>query len=226
VQQDEILVNDAERELGYTTVRAPIAGTVTQRMVNLGDNVTVGQPLFEIVDFESIVALVYIPEKNLSQLAVGQDARILAKAARSGAYSGKIKRIAPVIDARSGTVKVTVAVGAQPGLRPGLYVDVTLVTAIKSDALRLPKRALVYDKDQIFAYRLVADRKVQRLPVIPGLSDRDYVEPLTGFAPGDSLVVAGQASLKDGSRVRVVNTEPEALAADGDGGTQSETEQP
>ena len=202
VQQDKISLADAERELGYTTVRAPISGTVTQRNVNLGDNVSAGQPLFEIIDFESIVALVYIPEKDLSQLAVEQPARILAKAVSQDAYVGKIKRIAPVVDARTGTVKVTVSVGAQKGLRPGLYVDITLVTAIKADALRLPKRALVYDKEQVFAYRLAADRKVQRLPVMPGLTDREFVQPLTSFAPGDTVVIAGQASLKDGSRVQ------------------------
>jgi len=204
LDQDQIGLEEAQRQLSYTEVRAPIGGTVTRRMVALGDNVQVGQPLFEIIDFASMVARVYVPEKTLKDLAVGQPCRVRAKAVRAEPYVGEVERIAPVVDARTGTVKVTVAVGDQPGLRPGLYVDVGIVTAVDPRALRLPKRALVYDDDQIYAYRLAGGRKVERLPVLPGLSSLDHVQPLTGFAVGDTVVVAGQAALKDGSRVRLV----------------------
>ncbi len=204
-EQNRLAHEDAMRELSYTELRAPIEGTVTKRLVSLGDNVTVGQPLFEIIDFESMVARVYIPENDLPQLAIGQTVRVHVPAAREQAYQGVVSRIAPVVDARSGTVKVTVALGKQPGLRPGLFVDLELITAVDQDALRLPKRALVYDNDQIYAYRLVADRKVERLPVVPGLTGQDYLQPLTNFAEGDTIVVTGQAALKDGTTVRVVN---------------------
>ena len=52
----ETLTDDAQRELSYTEVRAQISGTVTQRMVSLGDQVQIGQELFELIDFDSIVA--------------------------------------------------------------------------------------------------------------------------------------------------------------------------
>ncbi len=211
-EQNKLAYDDAMRELSHTEVRAPIAGTITKRLVSLGDNVTVGQPLFEIIDFESMVARVYIPENDLPQLALGQTARVYATAAREKAYHGVVSRISPVVDAKSGTVKVTVSLGEQPGLRPGLFVDLELITAVDQNALRMPKRALVYDNDQIFAYRLVADRKVEKLPVVPGLTGQDYLQPLSNFAEGDTVVVTGQAALKDGAKVRVVNSD--ALTAE------------
>jgi membrane fusion protein (multidrug efflux system) len=222
LEQLEIALADAERELGYTEVRAPIGGTVTQRLVNLGDQVQVGQHLFDIVDFESLVARVYVPEKDLGRVSPGLPARITAQALGDRIYRGRVDRISPVIDPRSGTIKVTVAVGGQAGLRPGLYVDVALVTDVYESTLLVPKRALVYDGDQTFVFRLKEDETVERLAIVPLLADEVSIKPLGGVEAGDRLVVAGQASLKDGARVRLIGVasggeseaaEPEATRA-------------
>ena len=177
------------------------------RMVNLGDQVSISQHLFDIVDFDSLVARIYVPEKNLALLQAGQPARLSAQALNAHAYTGTVERISPVVDPKSGTIKVTVAVGGQPGLRPGLYVDVDLVTAVHAKALRVPKRALIYDNDLIYVYKLGDDSRVQRVTVVPTLMDRDYVEPASGLAAGDQIVVAGQAGLKTGSLVSLPETQ-------------------
>ena len=199
IEQLRIRKSDAERELSYTEVRAPIQGTVTRRMIKLGDPIQTGQHLFDIVDFESIVARVYVPEKHLRDLAPGILARISAPSLGRGDYVAQVDRIAPVVDPKSGTVKVTVSVGSQPGLRPGLYVDVDLVTAIHADALLVPKRALVYDDDQMFVFRLGEDSRAERVSIRPRLSDRKFIEPDGGLQPGDRIVVAGQTGLKPGA---------------------------
>ena len=207
LDQLQISLEDAERELGYTEVRAPIAGTITSRLVKLGDQVNPGQHLFDIVDFDSIVARIYVPEKNLSALRDGQPARIHAQALGGREYDGVVQRIAPVVDAKSGTVKVTVTVGRQPGLRPGMYVDVDLVTATHRQAVLVPRRALVYDDDEVFVYRLAAENRVERVSVVPVMSDRDHVEPSAGLMEGDEVVIAGQAGLKDGALVDLFDAE-------------------
>jgi membrane fusion protein (multidrug efflux system) len=203
LEQLELALEEASRQLSYTEVRAPIAGTVTQRLINLGDHVTVNQHLFDLVDFGSIVARVFVPEKELARLADGQLARIASPALPDARFEGRVERLAPIVDPKSGTVKVTVAIPETAGLRPGMYVDVELVTDVRQDALLLPKRALVYDRDQIFVYRLGAERKVERVLVKPLLADKDFILPTAGLAPGDLVVIAGQAGLKDGARVRL-----------------------
>lgn len=209
VEQLDLALADAERELSYTEVRAPISGTVTQRLVKVGDHVAVNQHLFDIIDFESIVARVYVPEKELVRLREGQPARITAQALAGGERRGTIDRIAPVVDSRSGTVKVTVAIPAEEGLLPGMYVSVELVTDVHQDALLVPKRALVYDDDQLFVFRMVEGDRVERLRIEPVLEDRDHIEPAGVLEAGDRIVVAGQAGLKDGSLVREVEAEVE-----------------
>ena len=203
VERNELAVNDAQRELSYTEVRAPIAGVVTERLVNLGDHVTLNQALFHIVDFDSIVARIYVPEKELINLRAGEEARLTASALGGAAFSGSIDRISPIVDPGSGTLKVTVATPRQEGLRPGMYVEVELVTATHADALLVPKRALVYDNDQVFVFRLGKERRVERLAIQPVLENAEFIEPAAGLEAGQEIVIAGQSGLKDGGLVRL-----------------------
>jgi membrane fusion protein (multidrug efflux system) len=201
--QAEIAVEDARRNLTYTEVRAPFAGVVTERLVNIGDHVTLNQPLFRIIDFDSIVARIYVPQKELPSLAPGLAARITADAVGGDTLVGTVDRIAPVVDPGTGTLKVTVAVPRGQGLRPGMFVEVELVTAVHEDALLLPKRSLVYDNDQLFVFRLGDERRVERIKIEQVLDDVNNIEPASGLSEGDQIVVAGQASLKDGALVRL-----------------------
>lgn len=204
LDQLEIAYADAERELGYTEVRASISGMVTGRLVNLGDFITVNQHLFDLVDFDTIVARVYVPEKEIQRLAIGQTSRILSTSLGGEAKRGQVKRIAPIVDAKSGTVKVTVKVPPRQGLRPGMYVEVELVTETRRDTLLVPKRAVIYDDNRAFLFRLTEEMTVERLTLEARLEDQAWIEPDpdSGLVEGDRIVVAGQAGLKDGTRVR------------------------
>lgn len=221
VEQLELQLADAERELSYTEVRAPFAGIVTGRMVNLGDNVSMNQHLFDLVDFNTIVARIFVPEKDMSRLHVGQTARLRSESI-DGTREGKVLRIAPVVDPRSGTVKVTVAIPRNQGLLPGQYVEVELVVERREDALLVPKRALIYDDTSIFIYRLGDDMTVERILVEAEVEDKVYIQPKAGahdLKAGDRIVIAGQAGLKDGNSVRLaeVDRDREALADSGAG---------
>jgi membrane fusion protein (multidrug efflux system) len=204
LDQAELALADAERELGYTVVRAPIAGTVTTRRVRVGDTVSPNQHLFDLVDFDSLVALVYVPEKELGRVAPGQAARLAPPAAPDLRFAGAIDRIAPVVDPKSGTIKVTVAVPFAAGLRPGMFLEVELVTAVESDALLVPKKALVPDGTRFAVWKLTGEETVERVWVDPLLQDRERVTVAAGLAPGDRVVVAGQAGLKPGAKVERV----------------------
>ena len=213
LEQLEISLADARQAWGYTEVRAPIAGTVAVRRVKPGDAVTMDQPLFEIVDFGSLVVRVYVPERELGRVRAGQSVRIYTQALRGVTFEGTVDRVAPVVDPKSGTVKVTVRVPHRPGLMPGMFLDVQLVTDVRQDALLLPKRALLLDHDQAWVYRLKPDSTVERLLVQPTLENAMHVEVRQVLAPGDRVVVAGQAGLKPGAKVRVIGAPAAAAPA-------------
>jgi len=216
VEQLELQVEDSRRNLGYTEVRAPISGTITGRMVNLGDTITVNQGLFDLVDFDTIVARIYVPEKELARLETGQKARIFS-ASLNDARSARIARIAPIVDPRSGTVKVTVAIPSNQGMVPGMYVEVELVTDALEAALLVSKRAVVYADTQAYLFRLKESSEVERLALHVMLEDRENVVARgTDLREGDLVVVAGQAGLKDGTQVRRVESVPSRAEGTGE----------
>lgn len=206
-EQLELALEDAERELSYATVTAPISGVITERVVNIGDHVKTHAKLFQIVDFDSIVARVFVPERQLPGLFVGQPARVLAQSL-DGSRQAAIERISPVVDPQSGTVKVTLAIPGNQGLLPGMYVEVDLVAAVDEDALLAPKRALVYDQEQVFVFRVTDGAegpRAERLLVSILIESEDVVQLAGDLAEGQRLIVAGQAGLKDGARVRLLD---------------------
>ncbi len=203
LQQLELNLKDAERELGYTQIRAPIQGKITQRLVKVGDQISAGQHLFTIIDFDSIVARLYVTEKSLSMLKENQMVRVESTAFPGEMFKGHVMRIAPVVESRSGMIKVTVGFHDVGPLLPGMYVDASIVTSSKKDALLLPKKAIIYDGEQRFVFRVKENREVERILLESGLEDADNVEPVAELNEGDQIVVAGQTGLKDGSKVRL-----------------------
>lgn len=205
LRQLELNLEDMERELGYTEIRAPISGTITHRMVKVGDQIKVGQDLFNIIDFNSIVARLYVPEKELSRIHFDQQVRVESTAFPGKTFEGYVMRIAPVVESKSGMIKVTVGFRDVGPLLPGMYVDADIITSSKTDALLLPKKAIVYDGEQRFVFRIGTENQVERVLLEVGLEDADNLEPVAVLKEGDQVVIAGQTGLKDGSQVRVVD---------------------
>lgn len=203
VRQLELTVDEADRQLEFTVIRAPIKGTITQRLISLGDLISNNKELFQIIDLDSLVAYVAVPDKNLAQLRAKQPVRITTTARPGQEFEGYIKRIAPVVEAKTGMVKVTIGVKKTPLLRPGMYIEAEIVLATKTDALLISRRALVYDGDQLFVYRMKPNRRVERLMLIPAMMDKFFIEPASGFSTGDQIVIAGHTGLKDDALVRL-----------------------
>jgi membrane fusion protein (multidrug efflux system) len=106
-----------------------------------------------------------------------------------------------------------------------MYVEVELVTDTREDALLVPKRAVIYDQNQAFLYRLKGDSTAERLRVEVLLEDRENVMPSveSGLAVGDRIVVAGQAGLKDGAKVRLAS---QRALSESDAGASEADDQP
>lgn len=203
-------VRDRRREVRNTKVQAPFAGTVTERFVDQGAFVTSGAQLISITDFSTLVARVYVPEKELDRIAEKQPAQVVGKAARGRRGTGVIERIAPIVDPTTGTVKVTVALPEElvgqdnGGFLPGMYAEVTLTTENRERATLVPKQALIRDDAQAYVFTVQGDR-VSRIQVELGLEDDEHAEVLEGLKIGDEVVVSGQAGLKDGALIKRVD---------------------
>jgi membrane fusion protein (multidrug efflux system) len=213
--QSELDKRDRRRDLSNTVIAAPFAGILTRRFVDEGAFVSNGVQVFEITDFATLVARVYVPERELDRIAVGQPANIVGKAAQNRQGIGEVRRIAPVVDATTGTVKVTIALptelaGGTHGFLPGMYAEVTLTTERHENVPLVPKPALIHEDEQTFVFVADGDR-AKRVLIQTGLADDDFVEVIGGLEAGARIIVAGQTGLKDGGLILEVDGRGEPI---------------
>jgi membrane fusion protein (multidrug efflux system) len=194
---------EARYSLRKTAVLAPFSGTITLRQVQPGQTVKPGEELFTLANFEPLVARIFLPEREVLDLAEGQEAQLALKARADVRFRGRIRQISPVVDTSSGTVKVTVEAVAPPAnVRPGAFVSVGVVRETHREALLIPRPAVIRELQETFVY--VADGAVARKrPVKLGLEEGARLEITDGLKSGELVVTSGQGTLKDNAPIKI-----------------------
>lgn len=195
---------EARWELDRNTFRAPFAGRVTLRSVQVGQHVRPGDELFRITDFDPLIARIHLPESDVIGLSEGRDVRIALTADPEVRFSGRIRQISPVVDTGTGTVKLTVEAHDPPaGVRPGSFVTVDIVRETRPESLLLPRDAVVRELQASHVF-VARDGVAEKRAVTLGIEDGPWVEVVAGVEAGELVVVAGQGGLKDGAGIRVL----------------------
>lgn len=210
VEQARLRLERAKIRLAYATVRAPFAGVISSREAQVGARVASGTKLFSMVKLDELVTRVYVPGRYLSAVQVDQPAVVTSEFMPNKTFNGWVKRISPVVDPKSGTFKVTVGLRSDKTgeLPPGLFVGVRVITDTRTDAVLVPKRAVIFEGGERYVYTVVNDRAVKKKLTI-GYEDPNHVESIGGsLEVGTPVIVLGQSGLKDGSLVRSVNAAP------------------
>lgn len=197
-------VDIAKLELSYTTITAPISGVVAQRMVKVGNLIQPNAPMFKIVDTSRLEAVLNVPERELDTLHAGLPVTMRVDALPGRNFTGKVGRVSPVVDAGSGTFRVTAIFEGIGQLKPGMFGRVDIVFDQRPNALTIPRDALLEGDGEtsVFAVR---DGKAVRVPVQVGFITGSYAEIRAGLAEGDGVVTVGKVTLRDGATVEVVN---------------------
>lgn len=215
VEKAQVERDLAEHALSYTRVRAPFAGTITQRLVEVGQTVNEGTPLFAIASFNPLLARIHVPAKEMGSLRVGQQVELVLDSDDTR-LAGVVSLVSPVIDPNSGTVKVTVHVNDYPeDTRPGDFAHVNVVTQEHRDVLRVPNLAVFEDRGEQVVY-VAQDSFAVRRVVEVGFIDDTHTEIRGGLDETESIVVKGQRSLRDGGRIRILE-EDAAMNSSTDG---------
>lgn len=203
----------AKLNLDRTRIRSPIDGVVAKRLIKVGNTLTPNQAVYVVTDFNPLLAVLYVPENALARIRPGQPATLSADALGGQSFMGRVARLAPVVDPQTGTFKVTVEVNrAERGLAPGMFSRVNITYDVHKDALTVPRAAIITEDGESAVY-VVSGGTAHRVPVSLGYADGDKVEITRGLKNGDSVVTLGQNSLKDGTKVAVVNSSPQKATA-------------
>lgn len=185
----------------YTLVRAPIDGVVASRVVKTGAHINTGDQLFGIVDTSKLVAYLKIPQTELSKFSEGHRATLHVDSIQGVPFEARIERISPTIDPRNGTFRATAYMkNADGDLAPGMFGRFSIAYEKHSNALLVPKSAVVYEDSENVVY-VVTNGEAARRPVSLGIESMGNVEILDGLTSDEQVVVSGQTGLRDGSKV-------------------------
>lgn len=199
----------AERELAAirledTLIRAPFDGQVTDRKIVPGQHISVSEPLLTLVDFEPLRVRIHLPESVARKVAPGEEVQLDVEAL-DAPVRAIVERVAPVVDPGTSTVRLTLLVrGSAKDLRVGGFVKARIVTDTQTQALSIPKIALVEEGGLRSVFVAEAD-SVRKIEVHTGLWDDTHVEILDGLESGAYVVSLGQGGLRTGSRIDVLN---------------------
>ncbi|MCK4776268.1 MAG: efflux RND transporter periplasmic adaptor subunit [Candidatus Krumholzibacteria bacterium] len=186
---------------GYTKVKAPFGGVVTLRYIELGQNLNVASQVFQLVDPDPLLIRTYLPENEIAEIEVGQKVSVEPDSDPDNPFYGKIIRIAPDVDDRTGTVKVTAETHAKA--LPGSFARVKIITDTRQAKLTIPRRGIVADAGELYVFVAEGDT-VRKSPIQIGYQDEDYAEVLHGVENGDSVVVVGVGGLRTGTKIKVL----------------------
>jgi membrane fusion protein (multidrug efflux system) len=201
----------AKLQLNYTEIRSPISGVITERLIEVGGLVNINQQTFTVEDFTPLWSRIFIPERELSQIRIGQRATLRFQAYPEKKFQGRIQMINPTVDPESGTVKVTLEVLRTKGLlRPGMFGTVYIAIETREQALVIPKRAVLRERDENHVFLLMDTSVVSKRNVVLGFTEGNHVEVVSGLEEGDPVVTIGQEGLNDGYTVNVLEWEDDS----------------
>lgn len=202
----EATVSQLRTRIGYATVNAPVAGIVTQKLVEAGDVVGNQTRLFEIADVSTMVVRVGVSELDIVELNVGDQVDVMLDAYPGRPLTGRIRRIFPGANPETRLVPVEVALDevSARSARPGFLARVTFRLDARQDVLLVPANALIGGQGSQAVF-VVQDNRAVRRTVETGLTSEGRVQVVSGLDGSEVVVTAGNSMLRDGAAVRINN---------------------
>ncbi|HXZ78767.1 MAG TPA: efflux RND transporter periplasmic adaptor subunit [Terriglobales bacterium] len=193
----------SEAQFGYTEIRSPISGVITDRPLYAGEMAPAGTPLITVMDTSQVVARAHVPEEQAALLKPGDHASITAPGI-SEQIPGTVTIVSPATDPNSTTVEIWVqAANPAQQLRPGTTVQLSIVAQRVADATVIPASALLKlanGGDSVM--RVGPDQRAHQQEVQAAIRQGNEVQIVSGLKAGDRVVTNGAYGLPDNTKVQ------------------------
>ena len=200
VDAARIRVQQSGQRAGEGAIKSPISGIIVTKTGEVGEYANPGTPLATVVDIYTLKAVVFVSEKDVYQLKLGQSATITAEVLPGKSLTGKVSFISPVSDDNH-NYRVELSVNNKAAeLKAGTYINVSFDLGNNFSALQIPKLALVEGTKNPFVYVVNGDQVTQR-KITVGRETGENIEVLSGLKEGDEIVTSGQINLVEGSKI-------------------------
>ena len=189
--------------LSNTRILSPVDGFVGSRRLDPGAFVGTNSSFLSVVDIHFVRLVANLVEKDLRRIVLDMPAQVEVDAYPGEVFQGHVARLAPVLDPATRTAQMEIEVpNPASRLKPGMYARVQFVVLQRSNALTVPRNAIVDLEGTRGVF--VADGKTARFkPIKSGIVDGEAVEITEGLTDGNTVVTLGSASLRDGDPIVV-----------------------
>jgi len=215
-KQAEAQLDTIRSAISKKTIRAPFAGRLGIRLINLGQILNEGDAIVSLQSLDPIFVNFSLPQQQLSQVQPGLTVRVTTDVLPGRVIEGKITAINPAVDAATRNIRVqATAANLKEQLRPGMFVNVAVVLPAQEKVLPIPETAVLYApySDSVF----VVEEKKSEKNSPPGKSLRqqfvrlgekrgDFIAVLSGLKEGETIVSTGVFKLRNGQAIVVDNT--------------------
>ena len=193
----------AAQQLARTEIRAPFDGRVARRMVDPGAMLAAGTPLFTFVDDSTLEFRAAAPSTQYGKVRVGATVKVTVDSRPGLEVTGRVVRIAPLVDDRSRSFETVVEVPGNAALVGGLFARASIQVGRLPGALVVAPAALVRDGTRQAQTYVIVQGKAERRTVDLGVESAEAVQVTRGLAQGDVLVLDPPAALSSGSPVEI-----------------------
>ncbi len=200
----------AEAQVGYSQIRSPINGVVTDRPLFAGETAAAGAPLITVMDTSVLIAKTHLSQSLVQMMKVGDKATVLVQGVDQP-VAATVSLISPALDPGSTTVEVWLKIDNKAGsLKVGTPVKASITGRTVPQAWKVPASSILTAQDGSKSVMVVAaDGTAQGKPVSVGIQDGEEVQILSGLAPSDMVITGGAYGLDTGTRVKVGPAESE-----------------
>lgn len=226
IKQKEAELRAANARLAYTQIKVSwqdgdTPRFVAERFVDEGAMLRANDPIVSIVDLSSVIAVIYVIERDFPQINSGKVLSITTDAYPNREFTGKIVRRSPVLKAESRQARVEIEIpNPDRLLAPGMFARVRIQFAEHDDATVVPATSLVRrdGKQGVFVVDAKA-MKVHFVPVKTGIVEGDLVEIVDPPQLDGLVVTLGQHLLEDGAEITLPQIKPAAESGSAGGRT-------
>lgn len=213
-RQAEARAGEIRAAIARKTIRAPFAGILGIRHVNLGQYLSAGDALVTLEALDPIYVNFGVPQQAAGQMRAGRAVRVAIDGPSADAFSGRITAIDSVVDANTRNVQVQATVPNHDGrLRPGMFVQTDVAVGASQSVVALPASSINYAPygDSVF---VVADITGEDGRVYKGVRQQfvtlagtrgDQVAVVSGVKAGEQVVTSGVFKLRNGAAVQINN---------------------
>ncbi len=197
------------------TIRAPFAGKLGLRQVDIGQYVSAGTTLVTLQALDPVLLDFYLPQQAVGQIADGQPIAVAVDAYPGKTFAGNILSLNAKVDATSRMLQIRAALDNQEGaLLPGMFASVTVANKAPKSQVTIPQAAVAYNPYGSMVYVIHdttdANGKSQKIAhqqfVTTGATRGDQVSIFKGVEPNDVVVTAGQLKLHNDAPVQINNS--------------------